>query len=114
MISTSGKSPHSHLINDVYEFFNAKYTIDGEVVVHNTDLSDDNAFGFTEIDGDEQLIQIHNDLTEREYVTTLLHELIHVVQNEQGISSDMVREDQAYYMEAVLFKSWCDSLQGVH
>ena len=38
------------------------------------DLRLDNAFGFTEINGDEQFIQIHNDLNESDYVITLLHE----------------------------------------
>lgn len=114
MLFTSGTSPHLSITSKVYEFFNERYEIASDVEIYHTDLSDDNAVGFTEVNGKEQFIQIHNDLTEEDYVTTVLHELVHVVQNEQGIRSDKVREDQAYHMEKVLYKGWCDSLQGVH
>ena len=72
----------------------------------HTDLSDDNAFGFTEIDGDEQFIQIHDDLTEEDYITTLLHELVHVVQNENGQFDDNEREKEAYGLESILFNQF--------
>ena len=125
MLFTSGNSPYLSITPKVFEFFNERYEIASDVEIYHTDLSDDNAFGFTEVNGKEQFIQIHDDLNEDDYVTTLLHELVHVVQNEQGITADNVREDQAYHMEKVLFKGWCDgsqsdpspsgaSLQGVH
>jgi Zn-dependent peptidase ImmA (M78 family) len=114
MLFTSGNSPHLSITSKVYDFFTESYEIDSDVEIYHKDLSDENAFGFTEVNGKEQFIQIHNDLNEEDYVTTVLHELVHVVQNEQGITSDNVREDQAYHMEKVLFKKWCDSLQGVH
>ena len=125
MLFTSGNSPYLSITPKVFEFFNERYEIASDVEIYHTDLSDENAFGFTEVNGKEQFIQIHNDLNEEDYVTTLLHELVHVVQNEQGITADNVREDQAYHMEKVLFKGWCDgsqsapspsgaSLQGVH
>ena len=98
----------------VYDFFTERYEIASDVEIFHTDLSDENAVGFTEVNGQEQFIQIHNDLTEEDYVTTVLHELVHVIQNEQGITADNVREDQAYHMEKVLFKEWCASLQTVH
>ena len=114
MLFTSGNSPHLSITSKVYEFFTESYEIASDVEIYHTNLSDDNAVGFTEVNGKEQFIQIHNDLNEEDYVTTLLHELVHVKQNEQGITSDKVREDQAYHMEKVLYKSYCDSLQGVH
>ena len=114
MLFTSGNSPHLSITSKVYEFFNERYEITSDVEIFHTDLSDENAYGFTEVNGKEQFIQIHNDLTEEDYVTTVLHELVHVVQNEQGITADNVREDQAYHMEKVLYKGYCDSLQGVH
>ena len=107
MLFTSGKSQQTHLTQSVFEFFTTKYQIDSDVEVYHTNLSDDNAFGFTEVNGDEQFVQIHNDLNEKDYITTLLHELVHVVQNEQGIAADNVREDQAYHMEKVLFEGLC-------
>ena len=98
----------------VYDFFTERYEITSDVEIFHTDLSDENAVGFTEVNGQEQFIQIHNDLTEEDYITTVLHELVHVIQNQQGITADNVREDQAYHMEKVLYKNYCDSRQGVH
>jgi len=106
MFFVSGKSTHKNVANDVYEFFTSKYKIESDVEVFHTDLSDDNAYGFTEENGEEQFIQIHNKLNEKDYITTLLHELVHVVQNEQGITRDDVREDQAYCMEKVLYNQF--------
>jgi len=109
MLFTSGNSPHLSITSKVYDFFTERYEIASDVEIFHTDLSDENAFGFTEMSGFEQFIQIHNDLNEDDYITTVLHELVHVVQNEQGITADNVREDQAYHMEKVLFKAWCQS-----
>ena len=102
------------MTSKVYDFFTSRYEIASDVEIYHTNLSDENAVGFTEVNGKEQFIQIHNDLNVNDYVTTVLHELVHVIQNEQGITSDKVREDQAYHMEKVLFKEWCASLQTVH
>ena len=114
MLFTSGKSPHKAIAEDVYKFFTDLHEIESDVEIYHTDLSDDNACGFTEVNGEEQFIQIHNKLNEYDYVVTLLHELCHVVQNEQGLISDEVREDQAYHMEGILYNKWCTSRQGVH
>ena len=78
MLFTSGKSSNSHLTHKVFEFFTSNYEISSDVEVYHTNLSDDNAFGFTEVNGEEQFIQIHNKLSEKDYVITLLHELVHV------------------------------------
>ena len=114
MLFTSGKSPHKAIAEDVYKFFTDLYEIESDVEIYHTDLSDDNACGFTEVNGEEQFIQIHNKLNEYDYVVTLLHELIHVVQNEQGVINEELREDQAYHMEGILYNKWCASRQGVH
>ena len=113
MLLTSGNSPHLSITPKVFEFFTESYEIASDVEIFHKDLSDENAVGFTEMNGKEQFIQIHNDLNEEDYVTTLLHELVHVVQNEQGITSDKVREDQAYHMEKVLYKNYCASERTV-
>ena len=109
MLFVSGKSPFLSITSKVYEFFTERYEIASDVEIYHTNLSDENAVGFTEVNGREQFIQIHNKLDESDYVTTLLHELVHVVQNEQGIESDQVREDQAYHMESILYNRWCAS-----
>ena len=106
MLFTSGLLQHSHLAESVFEFFNTQYTIESDVEVFHTDLTDDNAFGFTEINGDGQFIQIHNDLTEKDYITTLFHELVHVVQNESCQFDDEKRENEAYRLESVLYEQY--------
>ena len=54
------------------------------------------------INNDQNEIEIHNDLSERDYVTTLIHELIHVKQNVQGVTDDTIREGEAYELENTL------------
>ena len=114
MLFTSGKSKHTHLTQSVYEFFTTKYEIDSDVEVYHTDVSDDNAFGFTEVNGEEQFVQICNTLDQKEFITTLLHELVHVVQNEQGIIDETERESEAYRLEEVLYNNYCASEGTVH
>ena len=106
MLFVSGKSSHTKLTFRVYDFFRELYDIKSDIEVFHTDLTDDNAFGFTEVNGDEQFIQIHNDLNEKDYVITLLHELVHVVQNENGQYDDEERENEAYSLESILFNQF--------
>ena len=106
MLFVSGQSPDLNLTHRVYEFFTSRYEIARDVEVYHTDLSDDNAFGFTEENGDEQFVQVHQELKDRDYVMTLLHELVHVVQNERGEYDDEKREEEAYRMEEVLYNEF--------
>ena len=114
MLFVSGKSPHLNLTHRVYEFFTSRYEIASDVEVFHTNLRDENALGFTEVNGEEQFVQVCNTLDQKEFVTTLLHELVHVVQNEQGIIDEVERESEAYRLEEVLYNNYCASLQGVH
>ena len=107
MLFVSGKSPFFDLTYKVYEFFTSSYEITSDVEVFHTNLSDDNALGFTEVNGEEQFVQVDNTLDEKEFVTTLLHELIHVVQNEQGMINEDERESQAYMLEGILYNNYC-------
>ena len=107
MLFVSGTSPFKSITHNVYEFFTSFYQIESDVEVFHTDLSDDNALGFTEVNGDEQFVQVDNNLDEKEFVTTLLHELVHVVQNERGEYDDDKREKEAYDLEGVLYNNWC-------
>ena len=103
MLFVSGKSQHTKLTFKVYDFFRELYDVKSDVEVFHTNLTDDNAFGFTEENGDEQFIQIHNDLSEKDFTITLLHELVHVMQNENGITDDKIREEEAYLFEGLFF-----------
>ena len=114
MLFVSGKSPFFDLTYKVYEFFTSSYEITSDVEVFHTNLSDDNALGFTEVNGEEQFVQVDNTLDEKEFVTTLLHELIHVVQNEQGMINEDERESQAYMLEGILYNNYCATCWTVY
>ena len=114
MLFVSGKSPHFNLTHRVYDFFTSTYEISSDVEVFHTNLRDENAVGFTEVNGEEQFVQVCNTLDQKEFVTTLLHELVHVVQNENGMIDETEREEQAYNLEGILYNNYCASEQGVH
>ena len=101
MFYTSEKTT---LSNQVYQFMIGLYPnleeVDIEVIP--TDLSEDNVFGWTMENNDQQEIQIHHRLTNEEYITTLIHELIHVDQNVRGLLDDEEREEEAYSLEHTL------------
>ena len=113
MLFVSGKSPHLSLTHRVYDFFTSTYEIASDVEVFHTNLRDENAVGFTEVNGEEQFVQVCNSLDQKEFVTTLLHELVHVVQNEKGMIDEVEREQQAYDLEGVLYNNYCASEQTV-
>jgi hypothetical protein len=115
MLFVSGSSPFLDITPKVYEFFTSSYEIRSDVEICHCNLSDDNALGFTEVNGEEQFVQVHNKgMTYEEHCKTILHELMHVVQNEKGIIDEDERESEAYDMEGVLYKKLCASEQGVH
>ena len=78
MLFVSGDSQFFNLTHKVYEFFTESYEISSDVEIFATNLSNENALGFTEVNGDEQFVQVHNELTKEEHVKTILHELVHV------------------------------------
>ena len=101
MFYTSEKTT---LSNQVYQFMIGLYPnleeVDIEVIP--TDLSEDNVFGWTMENNDQNEIEIHHLLTNEEYITTLIHELIHVDQNVRGLLDDTERENEAYKLEGML------------
>ena len=111
MLFVSGKSPYLSITHRVYDFFTERYEIASDVEVFHTNLKGENALGFTEVNGEEQFIQVCNRLSEKEFVITLLHELVHVVQNEKGMIDETERESEAYRLEEVLYNNYCASLE---
>ena len=114
MLFVSGKSPFSDITPSVYEFFTASNEIRSDVEICHCNLRDENALGFTEVNGDEQFVQVHNDLTKEEHIKTILHELVHVVQNEASVNDEDERESEAYRLEEVLYNNYCASEGTVH
>ena len=80
------------------------------VEVIPTDLTEDNVFGWTLENNDQNEIEIHNNLSQKDYITTLIHELIHVDQNVRGLLDDAEREKEAYDNEERLTKLFCDKV----
>ena len=97
-------SDNNPIAESVYVFMSVIFPEikETDVEVIHTDLTEDNVFGWTLINNDQNEIEIHNDLSERDYVTTLIHELIHVKQNVQGVTDDNIREGEAYELENTL------------
>ena len=87
--------------NQIFEFMSGLYpnltTTDIEVIP--TDLTEDNVFGWTLENNDQNEIEIHDTLSEKDFITTLIHELIHVDQNVRGLRDDTQRENEAYKLE---------------
>ena len=103
---------YTTLGNQIYEFMCGLYpnltTTDIEVIP--TDLTEDNVFGWTLENNDQNEIEIHNNLSQKDYITTLIHELIHVDQNVRGLRDDVEREKEAYDNEEKLAEIFCDKV----
>ena len=101
----SGAYTDSNLARKVYEFFEGKYTFMAYYVVeiYHCDLSEDNVKGYQEKNGDEFLLHIEATLDESEYIKTIFHELVHCVQDIEGLSDNNSRENQAYKLEQLYY-----------
>jgi Zn-dependent peptidase ImmA (M78 family) len=108
MLFTSGTKQKKKLANQVFDWFASQNDLDSiEVEVFHTDLTDDGVFGWCEqSDENEFLISIHNDLKSDDYIITLLHELVHVVQSLRGLFDDELREQEAHQLESILFNQF--------
>jgi len=88
---------------------------DVTIEINQVDLAGEFAYGFCQVDEDNEfLIHIHNRLNIEEYVTTLIHELIHVKQTLEGMLGHDERESEAYSKELPLSNQFWDSRQTVH
>ena len=77
---------------------------DVDIEVIQKDLTEDNVFGWTLENDNQNEIEIRNDLSEKDYITTLKHELIHVEQNVRGLRDDDQREKEAYDLEGKYYQ----------
>ena len=96
----------------VYEFMCNKFPLlrNAEVEINQVNLTNEFGTGFCQVDEDgEFLIHVHNDLSCEEYVTTLIHELVHVRQTLQGLKDNEMRESEAYFWERLLCKEYMAS-----
>ena len=101
MFFNSDKNP---IAESVYVFMSIVFPEikNTDIEVIHTDLTEDNVFGWTLINNDQNEIEIHDNLNEKDYITTLIHELVHVDQNLRGLRDDTERETEAYKLEKPL------------
>ena len=101
----SGAYTDSNLARKVYQFFESKYTFiaDYDVEIYHTDLTDDNVKGWQERNGEEFLLHIDANLDEGEYIKTIFHELVHCIQDINGVNDNEIRESEAYKLEEVYY-----------
>ena len=94
--------------NQVYKFMCNLYPnlkkVDIEVIP--TDLTEDNVFGWCLENNNQFEIEIHYNLGYFDFVTTLIHELVHVDQTVRGLFDDQKRENEAYVLEKELGKKF--------
>ena len=96
----------------IFDFMCERFPIlkDADVEVNQVDLTNEYGYGFCQVDEDgEFLIHIHNDLSYEDYVTTLIHELVHVKQTLQGLKDNEMRESEAYFWERLLSREYMSS-----
>ena len=116
MILTSGTRQH-HPTLELCQCFHNNYARlhEVDVEIRHVDLREDDVFGWCEdVSDTEYLVYIHHELDLDDYVKTLFHELVHVCQSISGLHDHKLRETEAYLLETILHKMWCDTYQGVH
>jgi hypothetical protein len=105
MILTSGHRQRPRLAQQVYRFMLDQEPLLGAatVTVHHRGLKREGVVGWQQEDDGEHLVEIETTLSRQDYITTLIHELIHVRQNLEGIdpADHDRREEEAYNLEAV-------------
>ena len=77
-----------------------------DIEVIPTDLTEDNVFGWCLENNNQFEIEIHHNLGYFDFVTTLIHELVHVDQSVRGLFDDQKRENEAYVLEKKLGKKF--------
>ena len=105
----SGIYNDSELAYNVYKFFESKCYpgISNYVVeIYHCDLSNDNVKGYQEQNGDEFLLHIDANLDEDEYIKTIFHELVHCIQDINGLSDNNSRECEAYKLEQLYYDNF--------
>jgi hypothetical protein len=81
---------------------------DATIVVHHRRLTSEGVVGWCYQDGDEFTIEIERSLSRAEYITTLIHELVHVRQTLTGNTCDIEREREAYILEHIYSNDFND------
>ena len=103
MFFISGQKQRPRLAQQIYRFMlDAEPMLtDATITVHHRRLKSEGVVGWQQEDGDEFLVEVERDLPRRDYVLTLIHELIHCRQTLEGVMDEETRESEAYRLESV-------------
>jgi hypothetical protein len=105
MLFSSGQKIRPRLCQRVYSFMCTKEPLlkDAAIVLHHRRLNAEGVSGWEFKDDDEFMIEIHRDLERKEYIKTLIHELIHVRQDLTDMNNEWWRETEAYALEFIYY-----------
>ena len=105
MLLTSGQKQRPALAAQVYRFMLNQEPLLGAATVtvhHRRLIASEGVVGWQQQeDTYDFLIDIERELPHLEYVTTLIHELIHCRQSLEGNHDSDAREEEAYRLEQV-------------
>ena len=111
MLLTSGQKQRPALAQKVYRFMLDQEPLLGAAAItvhHRRLIASEGVVGWQQQEDDlEFLIDIDRDLPCAEYVTTLIHELIHCRQSLEGNLDCDSRESEAYRLEQVYADRYC-------
>jgi len=103
MLLTSGQKQRPRLAQQVYRFMLDQEPLLGAatVTVHHRRLTAEGVVGWQQQETDHEfLIDIERDLTRKDYILTLIHELVHCRQSLEGLTCDIIREMEADHLES--------------
>jgi hypothetical protein len=105
MLLTSGQKQRPRLAQQVYRFMLDQEPLlaAATITVHHKRLiASEGVVGWQQQEDDlEFLVEVERDLDRLEYITTLIHELIHCRQSLEGNLDCDSRESEAYCLEQV-------------
>ena len=108
MLFSSGQKIRPRLSHKVHTFMCAKEPLlkDVPIVLHHRRLVAEGVTGWQFKDEDEFIIEIHRDLERKDYIKTLIHELVHVRQDLTDMKHEWWRETEAYALEFIYYQEF--------
>ena len=105
MLFSSGQKIRPRLVQQVYHFMVEREPLlkDAAIIVHHRRLAAESVSGWQWSEDGEFMIEIHRDLCRKDYIKTLIHELIHVRQDLTNMKHEWWRETEAYALEFIYY-----------
>jgi len=108
MLFSSGQKIRPRLSQQVYSFMVNREPLlkDAAIIVHHRRLTAEGVTGWQFKDAEEFVIEIHRDLDRKDYIKTLIHELVHVRQDLTDMKHEWWRETEAYALEFIYYQEF--------